>query len=105
MNNQFDEMLKPAIDTAIAYAENNSNLTDTQKDVVDTWKELNKYPFDRNSAEQRILMNNSKHWEYAASVDLSPNHAPVMQLSDNDLIFNLQNQLIYLVCKCIKENH
>ena len=33
-------------------------ITSLEKDILDTYHELQKFPFDANSAEQKIISNN-----------------------------------------------
>ena len=47
----------------IAYLRQKQYITDLEKDILDTWNELQKSPFDRNSAQLQIIQNNTKHPE------------------------------------------
>ena len=35
-------------------------LTDLEKDILDTWDEWKKEPFDYNSAQRQVMQNNAK---------------------------------------------
>lgn len=39
----------------IAYLRQKQYITDLEKDVLDTWDELQKSPFDRSSAQLQIM--------------------------------------------------
>lgn len=45
----------------IAYLRQKQYITDLEKDILDTWNELQKSPFDRSSAQLQIMQNNAKH--------------------------------------------
>lgn len=36
-------------------------ITPLEKDILDTWNELQKYPFDINSAERQVVSNDINH--------------------------------------------
>ena len=40
------------------------SITPLEKDILDTWNELQKSPFDHSSAQRQIMQNNVKHPEY-----------------------------------------
>lgn len=40
----------------IAYLRQKQYITDLEKDILDTWNELQKSPFDRSSAQLQILL-------------------------------------------------
>lgn len=43
----------------IAYLRQKQYITDLEKDILDTWNELQKSPFDRSSAQLQIMQNNA----------------------------------------------
>lgn len=43
-------------------------LTDLEKDILDTWNELQKNPFDMDSAARQVLSNDAKYMDIAAMV-------------------------------------
>ena len=36
-------------------------ITPLEKDILDTWNELQKYPFEMNSAERQVISNDINH--------------------------------------------
>ena len=56
----------------IAYLRQKQYITDLEKDVLDTWDELQKSPFDRSSAQLQIMQNNAKHPEIFAAIKALP---------------------------------
>lgn len=77
------------------------NLTPLEKDVADTWKELQLNPFDVRSASQQILKNNLNHPEVFAAVMAKPTTVQkrMEDVDENDLKYNLRSQLELLVIK------
>ena len=63
-------------------------ITPLEKDILDTWNELQKYPFDMNSAEQQVLSNDINHPKIAAMVTAMPTtvQKPKEQITETDLI-------------------
>lgn len=49
------------VDILLEYLKQKQFITDLEKDILDTWYELKKVPFDRKSAEKKIIENNSRH--------------------------------------------
>ena len=47
-------------------------ITPLEKDILDTWNELQKYPFDMDSAEHQIISNDINHPKVAAMVTAMP---------------------------------
>lgn len=43
-------------------------LTDLEKDILDTWNEIQKNPFDRVSAQWQVIQNDLKHPELLAVI-------------------------------------
>lgn len=56
----------------IAYLRQKQYITDLEKDILDTWNELQKSPFDRSSAQLQIMQNNAKHPEILAAIKALP---------------------------------
>lgn len=42
--------------------------TDLEKDILDTWNELQKKPFDRSSAQRQVIQNALKYPELLAVI-------------------------------------
>lgn len=47
-------------------------ITSLEKDILDTYHELQKFPFDANSAEQKIISNNINYPKIALKVAAYP---------------------------------
>lgn len=76
-------------------------ITDLEKDILDTWNELQKSPFDRNSAQLQIIQNNTKHPEIFTAIGALPTTVirPFDQVSESDIRYNLGKQLEALAVK------
>lgn len=69
-------------------------LTDLEKDILDTWNELQKNPFDMDSAARQVLSNDAKYMDIAAMVTALPTtvQKPRGQITETDLRYNLTMQ-------------
>lgn len=47
----------------ITFLQEKQYLTDLEKDILDTWKELQKNPFDCSAAQRQVLQNDAKYPE------------------------------------------
>ena len=56
----------------ITFLKDKENITDLEKDILDTWNELQKNPFDRNSAQLQILQNNAKYPDIFIAIGAMP---------------------------------
>lgn len=76
-------------------------ITPLEKNILDTWNELQKYPFDMNSAEQQVISNNINHPEIASMVTAMPTtvQKPREQITETDLRYLLTMQLSRLIEK------
>lgn len=76
-------------------------ITPLEKDILDTWNELQKSPFDRSSAQLQIMQNNAKHPEILAAIKALPTTVvrPFDQVTENDIRYNLGKQLEALAVK------
>jgi len=79
----------------------NGYLTPLEQDILDTWNELQKRPLDMFSANQKIVSNNLKHPDIYAKVSTLPSTAPksVQEITETDLRYILDSQLVFLVKK------
>ena len=77
------------------------NITPLEKDILDTWNELQKYPFDMDSAEHQIISNDINHPKVAAMVTAMPTTVPKPreQITETDLRYLLTMQLSGLIEK------
>ena len=76
-------------------------ITPLEKDILDTWNELQKYPFDMNSAERQVVSNDINHPRIAAMVTAMPTTVPKPreQITETDLRYLLTMQLSGLIEK------
>jgi len=76
-------------------------ITPLEKDILDTWNELQKYPFDMDSAEHQIISNDINHPKIAAMVTamLTTVPKPREQITETDLRYLLTMQLSGLIEK------
>ena len=76
-------------------------ITPLEKDILDTWNELQKYPFDMNSAERQVISNDINHPQITAVVTAMPITVPKPreQITETDLIYLLTMQLSGLIEK------
>ena len=76
-------------------------LTDLEKDILDTWNELQKNPFDRSAAQKQVIQNNAKHPEIFVAIAALPatETRPFEQATDSDIRYNLEKQLAALAAK------
>ena len=85
----------------IAYLRQKQYIADLEKDILDTWNELQKSPFDRSSAQRQIMQNNVKHPEILFAIQALPTTVvrPFDQVTDSDIRYNLGKQLETLAVK------
>ena len=85
----------------IEYLRQKERITPLEKDILDTYNEIQKIPFDRNSAQTQILQNNEKYPEILAAITALPTTVlrPFDQVTESDIQYNLGKQLEALVSK------
>lgn len=76
-------------------------LTPLEQDILDTYHELNKRPFDRDSAIRKVAENNINHLDIFVIIAKGPAAVlkPWNTVSDEDVCSNLMSQLESLVKK------
>ena len=85
----------------IEYLRQKERITPLEKDILDTYNEIQKIPFDRNSAQTQILQNNENYPEILAAITALPTTVlrPFDQVTESDIRYNLGKQLEALVSK------
>lgn len=85
----------------IEYLRQKQYLTDLEKDILETWDELQKNPFDRSAAQRQVIQNNAKHPEIFVAIAALPatETRPFEQATDSDIRYNLEKQLAALAAK------
>ena len=81
-------------------------ITPLEKDILDTWNEYQKNPFDMDSANRQIVSNNISHPDIFAKVTALPTTVskPKEQITESDFRYILGEQLLFLVDKRNGEN-
>lgn len=76
-------------------------ISDLEKDILDTWNELNRNPFDMDSARIQELHNRTAYPDVQAAVLLLPTTVVKNydQVNQYDLIYSLTCQLEFLLKK------
>ena len=76
-------------------------ITPLEKDILDTWNELQKYPFDIDSAQRQIFSNDINHPKITAMVTAMPTTVKKArdQITEIDLRYLLTMQLSGLIEK------
>lgn len=80
-------------------------ITPLEKDILDTWNELQKNPFDMDSTNKQILSNTISHPDISAKVNAIPTTVvkTQSQITEADHRYILQCQLAFLVEKEMEE--
>ncbi len=76
-------------------------ITPLEKDILNTYDELQKMPFDMNSAERQIVSNDIKHPKIAVAITAMPTTVPKPreQITETDVRYLLTMQLSGLIEK------
>ena len=91
-----------SISVLIDYLKSQKEITDLEKDILDTWNELVKKPLDMSSAERQVRYNDIAHMDIFLAIAAMPSTVPApagTTYSEADLIYNLNNQLKFLAEK------
>ena len=85
----------------IEYLRQKQHLTDLEKDILDTWNELQKNPFDRSAAQRQVLQNDAKYPEIFLAIAALPTTVsrPIERMTELDIRYNLEKQLAALAAK------
>ena len=94
-------MNEKAIECVIEYLENKGQKTSIEDDIVKTWKDLNRKPFDYEKAKSRVIENDAKYPDIKAEIGVMPATTikTTNELTEADLRYNLTNQLNLLLLK------
>ena len=76
-------------------------ITSLEKDILDTWNELQKNPFDCASAQMQVVQNYGKYPGIVAWVAALPTTVVrnFNQITEYDIRYNLEKQLEALAAK------
>lgn len=90
----------------IEFLKNQRMITALEKDILDTWNEYQKNPFDMDSANRQIALNYGNHSDIYEKVNSLPTTVskPRNQITEIDLRYVLGEQLLFLVDKRNEEN-
>ena len=76
-------------------------ITPLEKDILDTWNELQKNPFDCSAAQKQVLQNDAKYPDIFFAIAALPTTVSrhIEQMTEFDIRYNLENQLAALAAK------
>ena len=85
----------------IEYLKQKQYLTDLEKDILDTWNELQKNPIDCSAAQRQVLQNDAKYPKIFLAIAALPTTVsrPIERMTEFDIRYNLENQLAALAAK------
>ncbi len=85
----------------IAYLRQKQYIADLEKDILDTWNELQKTPFDYRSAQMQVMKNGAKYPTVSTEIAALPTTMPkpIEQFTEADIRYNLTMQLVALAAK------
>lgn len=85
----------------IAYLRQKQYIADLEKDILDTWNELQKTPFDYRSAQMQVMKNDAKYPTVSTEIAALPTTVPkpIEQFTEADIRYNLTMQLVALAVK------
>lgn len=78
------------------------DITTLEKDILDTWEELYKVPFDENSAKKQVNSNDRSYPEIFLTIAAMPTtiQRPKSYIpTEADIKYNLHHQLTLLAAK------
>ena len=75
--------------------------TDIEVDIVETWEDLNRCPFDYEKAKLRVLSNDAKYPDIKALIVVKPQTVvkPINYVTEDDLKYNLSSQVELLLVR------
>ena len=90
----------------IEFLKSQRMITALEKDILDTWNEYQKNPFDMDSANRQIALNYGNHSDIYEKVNSLPTTVskPRNRITEIDLRYVLGEQLLFLVDKRNEEN-
>ena len=82
----------------INFLRQKQEVTPLEKDILDTWNELQKTPFDMDSSRKQILSNGANHPDIVLKINALPQtvQKPSWQITEGDNQYILQCQLLLL---------
>lgn len=94
------------VSVLIEFLKSQRMITALEKDILDTWNEYQKNPFDMDSANRQIALNYGNHSDIYEKVNSLPTTVskPRNQITEIDLRYVLGEQLLFLVDKRNEEN-
>lgn len=90
-----------AVSALIEVLKEKDVITPLEQDILDTYNELNKKPFDREAVIRQCKKNNINHPDIFIAISMSPTTVfkPWSDASNEDVYYNLTSQLGALVEK------
>lgn len=76
-------------------------ITPLEQDILDTYHELSKNPFDMKSAHQQVQKNDANHLDICIQISVLPTTVtkPLQAITEEDIKYNLSCQLSMLTGK------
>lgn len=89
----------------IAFLRQKQYITALEKDILNTWDELQKIPFDRDSAELQVKKIDFNYPAIHVAILGLPTTVirPFTEATDDDIRYNLKHQLNALIAKELEE--
>ena len=90
-----------AVGMLIEALKQKQDIAPLERDIADTYHELQKYPFDISWVHQKIVSNNISYAHIFSQVKAQPQtvQKTIEQITEIDLRYILESQLAYLIGK------
>lgn len=90
-----------ALELIVEYLKQKNQLSPLESDFIETWNTLVSQPFDADAAKQKIISNNTKYPDIFITIAgmQSTVIKPFSEVTDEDMKYNLRNQLEQMVLK------
>lgn len=96
-----EKLEQRTFELAIEALKYKNQITDIESDILKTWEDYSRNPFDREKAQNRITSNNLKYPDVFISIRIMPNTItkPFSEVTDEEMKSNLIKQLSFLFQK------
>ena len=96
-----------AVSMLINFLRAKNEITSLEKDILDTWSELNKQPFTMETAKKQVFLNDEHHKDIFEKIASMPTTVskPIYTITEDDVRYNLTNQFTLLVEKEMEEQN
>ena len=95
------------LNTILNYFKQKGILSDFEKDILSTLEKYTEMPFQRQSAEQKVMENNYKYPEIFAVITALPGiqNKPFVELTENEVKHSLYLQIEAMWVKNLQEQN